>query len=315
MSKMISIPERHLPPELADLPCIRAEVAYEVAPGSLMPSLEGPVFDREGNFYCCHTAPGDTSVIKITPRGEQSEFYHNDVGMTVGLAFHKDGRCFASDMLSSCINILSPEGNLLDTLYIDDDGRKMRPDCMVFRENGDLCFTDLSGHLHDPSGGVYVLRADSGYEEMELFLGELCAPDGITFAPDGRSMWITEVSSNSVIRVLLDPKGNPRVAQHSPLCVYRNASSSNVDTCVMDENGFIYVGIMMGGRAVILDQDGIPVANILAPGFEEGKLRYTPNLALKQNACEGYLLASDDDRAVVLRFEAFAPGQRLYAFE
>lgn len=52
MSKMISIPERHLPPELADLPCIRAEVAYEVAPGSLMPSLEGPVFDREGNFYC-----------------------------------------------------------------------------------------------------------------------------------------------------------------------------------------------------------------------------------------------------------------------
>ena len=128
-------------------------------------------------------------------------------------------------------------------------------------------------------------------------------------------MWITEVSSNSVIRVLLDPKGNPRVAQHSPLCAYRNTSSSNVDTHVMDENGFIYVGIMMGGRAVILDQDGIPVANILAPGFEEGKLRYTPNLALKQNACEGYLLASDDDRAAVLRFEAFAPGQRLYAFE
>ena len=58
----------------------------------------------------------------------------------------------------------------------------------------------------------------------------------------------------------------------------------------MDENGFIYVGIMMGGRAVILDQDGIPVANILAPGFEEGKLRYTPNLVLKQDACEGYLL-------------------------
>lgn len=142
MSKMISIPERHLPPELADLPCIRAEVAYEVAPGSLMPSLEGPVFDREGNFYCCHTAPGDTSVIKITPEGEQSEFYHNDVGMTVGLAFHKDGRCFTSDMLSSCINILSPEGNLLDTLYIDDDGRKMRPDSWYFARTG-ICVSPI----------------------------------------------------------------------------------------------------------------------------------------------------------------------------
>lgn len=128
-------------------------------------------------------------------------------------------------------------------------------------------------------------------------------------------MWVTEVATNSVTRILLDPKGNPRVAQHSPLCVYRNAGSSNVDTHAMDENGFIYVGIMMGGRAVILGQDGIPVANILAPGFEEGKLRYTPNLVLKQDACEGYLLASDDERAVVLRFETLAPGQRLYAFE
>ena len=173
MSKMVNISERRLPPEIAGLPCVRAEVAFEVAPGSPMPSLEGPVFDREGNFYCCHTAPGDTTVIKITPGGEQSEFYHNDVGMTVGLAFHKDGRCFAADMLSSCINILSPDGELLDTVSLETDGRKMRPDCMAFRENGDLCFTDLSGHLHDPSGGVYALRADSGYKEMELFLGEL----------------------------------------------------------------------------------------------------------------------------------------------
>lgn len=312
---MTNISERRLPPDLAGLPSIRAEVAFEVAPGSLMPSLEGPVFDREGNFYCCHTAPGDTTVMKITPEGEQSKFYHNDVGMTVGLAFHRDGRCFAADMLSSCINILSPDGKLLDTVSLEAGGRRMRPDCMVFRENGDLCFTDLSGHLHNPSGGVYVLRADSGYKEMELFLGELCAPDGITFAPDGRSVWITEVSTNSVIRILLDPKGNPRIAQHSPLCAYRNAGSSNVDTHAMDENGFIYVGIMMGGRALVLDKDGIPVANILAPGFEEGKLAYTPNLALRQDACEGYLVASDDERAVVLRFESLAPGQRLYATE
>lgn len=203
---MINVSERRLPPELADLPCTRAEIAYEVAPGGPMPSLEGPVFDREGNFYCCHTAPGDTSVIKITPEGEQSEFYHNDTGMTAGLAFHKDGRCFATDMLSSCIDILSPEGELLDTLFVETDGRKMRPDCLVFRENGDLCFTDLSGHLHDPSGGVYVLRAASGYREMELFLGELCAPDGITFAPDGRSMWVTEVATNSVTRICWTPR-------------------------------------------------------------------------------------------------------------
>lgn len=38
---MINVSERRLPPELADLPCTRAEIAYEVAPGGPMPSLEG----------------------------------------------------------------------------------------------------------------------------------------------------------------------------------------------------------------------------------------------------------------------------------
>lgn len=312
---MIDCTKRRLPPELSGLPCIRADVAYEVGPGSAKPSLEGPVFDRAGNFYCCLTAPKDTHVKKITPAGDISEFYHNTSGMTVGLVFHKDGRCFAADMMDGCIHVLSPQGQLLDTIRLEADGRRLRPDCMVFRENGDLYFTDLSGFLHHPIGGVYVLRADSGYKRMELFLGGLTAPDGITFAPDGRSMWITEVGSNSVLRVLLAPDGRPLVMQHTPIQAYRNSGVSNVDTHAMDENGFLYVGIMMGGRAVVLDQDGIPVMNILAPGFEEGKLLYSPNLALKRDACEGYLLASDHERAVVLRFPTLARGQNLYAFE
>ena len=102
---MTNISERRLPPDLAGLPSIRAEVAFEVAPGSLMPSLEGPVFDREGNFYCCHTAPGDTTVMKITPEGEQSKFYHNDVGMTVGLAclLYTSSNCLSGTAASSSL--------------------------------------------------------------------------------------------------------------------------------------------------------------------------------------------------------------------
>ena len=70
---------------------------------------------------------------------------------------------------------------------------------------------------------------------------------------------------------------------------------------------------MMGGRAVVLARDGIPVANILAPGSEEGKLLYTPNLALSRTDRFGYLLASDSEQAVVLRFPTFAPGQELFS--
>ena len=82
--------------------------------------------------------------------------------------------------------------------------------------------------------------------------------------------------------------------------------------CIRD-SGYLYLGIMMGGRAVVLDRDGIPVANILAPGFEEGKLLSTPNLALSRTDRFGYLLASDSEQAGVLRFPTVAPGQELFS--
>ncbi len=305
---------RRLPVELRSLPSVRAEILYRVAPGKASPSLEGPVFDRHGNFYCCLTAPNDTYVKKITPEGIVTDFFHVDNGMVVGLCFHKDGRCFASNLSAGRIHILDERGQELDRIETVFEGQRLRPDCMVFRQ-GDLYFTDLRGTIRDPVGGVYRLTAESGFHHMERYLEALAGPDGITFAPDGRSLWIAECSSNSLLRFLLSPQGKPVLAQHSPLQTYRNGGAANVDTHAMDINGCIYLGIMMGGRAVILDTDGIPLANVLAPGFEERKLRYTPNLALRPDACEGYLLASDEEQAVVLRFPTLAPGQVLYAYE
>lgn len=234
--------------------------------------------------------------------------------MTVGLCFHKDGRCFTTDMLAGCIRILSKNGDLLETIELTYDREKLKPDCLVFH-GGDLYFTDLRGTYWNPTGGVYVLTADSGFHTIQKYLGNLASPDGITFAPDGKSLWISECSRNDVLRFLIGPDGKPRIAQHTPLPAYRNSGASNVDTHAMDTDGNIYLGIMMGGRAVVLDPDGIPLANILVPGFEEGKLKYSPNLALKPDACEGYLLASDTEQAVVLRFPTIAPGQKLYACE
>ena len=77
MMDTVTITQRHLPPELRGLPCIRAEVAHVIAPGKATPSLEGPIFDRHGNFYCCLTAPNDTYVKKISLDGSISDFFHS----------------------------------------------------------------------------------------------------------------------------------------------------------------------------------------------------------------------------------------------
>ena len=99
------------------------------------------------------------------------------------------------------------------------------------------------------------------------------------------------------------------------MAVYKNIGKPNVDTFCTDANGFMYMGIMFGGRVVVLDKEGIPVANVLVPGFEEGKLKFTPNLAIHPTKSECYMLASDEEKAVICSFETTAPSQKLFSLE
>lgn len=42
MMDTVTITQRHLPPELRGLPCIRAEVAHVIAPGTAWPASRTP---------------------------------------------------------------------------------------------------------------------------------------------------------------------------------------------------------------------------------------------------------------------------------
>ena len=309
------VKKRRLPPDLAGLPTIQAEIKYVIAPGKMGPSLEGPVFDRKGNFYVCHTAPNDTHIKKITPDGEISEFCHVKEGMVIGLAFHKDGRCFATDMMRGSLRIFSEDGLLQEEIFIRDRERPVHADCLVFDENGDLLITDLSGTTYNPIGGIFRLRASNGYKTAEKYFGNMASPNGICFSPKKDALWVAESDSNSLIRFQLGADGEILHKQYSPLTVYKNMGKPNVDTFATDAAGYMYLGIMFGGRVIVFDPEGIPAANVLVPGYEDGKLSFTPNVAIHPEKKEAYLLASDGEQAVVLSFPTVSPSQKLYAFE
>ena len=295
-------PKRRLPNELAALPCITAEPIYRIGDGRRSPSLEGPGFDRSGNFYVCYTAPDDTTIYRIDPAGTKTTFYHSDAGMTIGFAEHPDGSLFFSDMLRGSIRVFSPDGQLLREIFPRYNGHALRVDCMLFMPSGDLWFTDLSGTAWEPTGGLYCLPAAGDYAETVLLFGGLASPNGLCTAPDGKTVWMVESSRNQLVRLQLDGRGCILFNQFTPMAVYRNFSRPNLDSIQADARGMIYAGVMFGGRAVVLDPDGIPAANILVPGYEEGRLFYTPNLALHPSGTEGYLVASDEKDACILRF-------------
>lgn len=311
----LDINKRNLPPDVVGLPTIEAEIKYTIGPGKKAPSLEGPVFDRDGNFYCCLTAPNDTVVKKISPDGEITDFYHADTGMVVGLAFHKDGRCFATDMIEGSVRILSKDGEVLDKIFLKDGDRQLKTDCMVFTPEGDLLVTDLSGTTYNPIGGIYKLYAKDNYHTYEKFMGGMPSPNGICYSNNKDALWVACSADNTLNRLQLTPDGKIEFKQYTPMAVYKNIGKPNVDTFCTDANGFMYMGIMFGGRVVVLDKEGIPVANVLVPGFEEGKLKFTPNLAIHPTKSECYMLASDEEKAVICSFETTAPSQKFFSLE
>lgn len=298
----MSLQKRRLPNDLAALPCIQAEPLYRIGNGRRSPSLEGPGFDRHGNFYVCYTAPDDTTIFRIDPHGEKSVFYHSSAGMTIGFAEHPDGRLFFSDMLRGSIRVFTPSGELLREIFPRYNGRSLRVDCMQFMSSGDLWLTDLSGTAWNPVGGLYCLPAASDFADVVLLFGGLASPNGLCAASNGKTLWMVESSRNDLVRLQLNENGEIMFNQFTPMAAYHNSGRPNLDSIAIDRNGMIYAGVMFGGRAMILDLDGIPVANILVPGYEEGRLSYTPNLVLHPSGEEGYLVASDDQDAYILRF-------------
>lgn len=313
--------KRHLPSSLENLPTVVAERAFNLGAGGRFPSLEGPVFDRNGNFYCCRTAMNNTLVKRIAPDGTVSDFCHFDKGMVIGLAFHKDGRCFATDMARGTLRQIDPDGRVLNEVSLrDGSAGQIRCDCMVFDDDGSLLITDLRGTEVEPTGSIWKLTPDDGYTRPKLFFGGLASPNGICLARppkgawwDSDALWVAESAANAVTRISLDDAHMPVVKQYSPMRAYRNEGKPNVDTCCMDAEGNIYVAVMFGGRVVVLNQEGLPLYNVIVPGFEEWRLHNTPNLVIHPDRPECYLLASDADEAVVLKFPALAKSQKLYS--
>ncbi len=89
--------------------------------------------------------------------------------------------------------------------------------------------------------------------------------------------------------------------------VYHNTGHPMPDSNKVDSAGNLYQGIQWGGRILILNAEGFPVANVVVPGREEGHLLMTPNLAIKPGTCEGYMVASGPEGSWIYTFPTLAP--------
>ena len=231
--------------------------------------------------------------------------------MPCGLAFHKDGRLFAT-CLSGKVVSLNPDGTDFQEIKVKVQGKPIRPNDCVFDQKGNLYVTDWWGHIADPIGGVYRYAAD--FKTVQPVVQGLAAPNGIGLAPEGNLIWVAEMLRNGFLQVAVMKDGVTLPPITPIACTYYFSGFPGPDGMAVDVEGHVYQAMNFQGRIVIL-RAGIPVAQVLVPGRDEGKHLRVTNLAFKPGTADCYITLSGEGGAWIYTFRGLAEGLKLFSHQ
>lgn len=315
MNQWPKIDRNPLPNSLAGLPTVTAEPWFCIDPDPGM-CIEGPAADAEGNLYVCVAVPPPgpaPKIVKITRDKVMTDFYCSDGSdLPVGIAIHRDGRLFVAAMFGG-FTVLNPDGTLNRRIIPRyDDGELANPNDCVFDEKGNLYFTDYKGSIDCPNGAVCRLEADSDYTRVTKIVGNMMMPNGISFSPDWRTLWVAESNRNAIVQIRITEDGQLPKMGESVNIVWYGVGLPMPDGNKVDADGNCYQARMRGGHVLITNPQGTPIANVVVPRRGEGVFDNTSNLVLDTCAQEGFLLAFGSEGIWVLKFPTLAPAQKLF---
>ena len=298
-----------LPPDLINLPTIEAEPWFQIDPGTVT-FLEGPAFDREDNFFVTYPQAG--KVFRITPQQQMSVIFDDAKIDVDGAAFHRDGRLFIACLTGELL-IIRPEDYQATSVYPEYQGNRLYMNDLVFDPEGNIYVTDFTGTVMEPTGGVYRISAD--LKKVQPVVRRLPSPNGVSLSPEGNVLWIGESSSNTILRIALLKDGVTCSPVSGVLPVYYSTGVPGPDSNKVDSAGNLYQCIIGQGRIIVLNARGIPVANVIIPGREDGKYLSTSNLAFRPSTSEGYITTSGEGGGWIYKFKGLAEGLPLFSHQ
>lgn len=299
-----------LPPTEAMLPVITAEPWVKVDDNTEI-TLEGPVFDREGNLFL--TSVFDSRILKITPDKTVTPILSQEGLLPDGMAIHQDGRLFAVCLSGKLITI-NPDGTNMTEIETRYEGKPAVMNDIVFDMKGNFYVTDFTGSVADPTGGVY--RFSSDLKTVDPVIEHLASANGVAISPEGNVLWVSETTRNSLLRLELMEDGvsvSPFVGATIP---YRfMGSPGGPDSNAVDVAGNLYQCVIFQGRLLILNKFGLPLANVLIPGRDEGKHLRSTNVAFKPGTNEAFITTAGDAGGWIYKFQGLAEGLQLFSHQ
>ena len=298
-----------IPPSEQGLQTIIAQPFLQVSTHGL--GLEAVSFDRQGNLLFVDVISG--TVFKMTPDKRVSTLFPKNSLGSAGIGVHRDGRIFVAGLGNfkdtGSIYWIHPDGTGYTTVIPPSAG--YLPDDLVFDMNGGFYFTDFRGSTNDARGGVYYVAPD--LRTVTPVLTNLAIANGVCLSPDGKVLWVTELSAGRLHRVrMTGPTSIDLWGTEIPYTF----TGFGPDSMRADSHGNIYVAMYSQGRILVFNPRGIPIGQILIPKRETGHNLATTSMGFVPGSDRLLIVSSDGDGgegAWIFEARGFAPGKTLYS--
>jgi sugar lactone lactonase YvrE len=106
------------------------------------------------------------------------------------------------------------------------------------------------------AGAIYRLYKG----ELRVLFPHLTIPNGVCFAPDGRTAYFADTAAQIIHRVGLDGQGWPNAAPE--VFIDLRPADQNPDGAVVDAAGNLWVALWGAGQVAVFDRNGQPVRRV-----------------------------------------------------
>lgn len=215
---------------------------------------EGPVWSREG-FLLFSDVPAN-KILKLAPGEKQPVLYREGPGYVNGNTFDAQGRLYSCESKGRRVVRVDKKGKIEVVAERWEGKRLNAPNDIVVRKDGQIYFTDPAfGDQADTREldfyGVYHITPKG---QMSLIARPKGRPNGITFSPNGRILYVANSDDRTVVAYDVDHNG-----ETSNERVFVSGIDGVPDGIRTDEKGNLYV---TAKGVSIYRPDGKPLTTI-----------------------------------------------------
>lgn len=259
---------------------------------------EGPVFDREGQFFM--VAPGEGRIVRVEETGEVST-YADTEGIPAGLQVDRENALWCADMRRGILRI--PAEGQVEPIVTEYDGQPIRGcnDC-IFDSQGNLYFTAPGGSsATTPVGEIFCRTVDGTVTRLD---GGFRFCNGIAVSADDRYLFVAETFTKKVWRYAIHAPGS--VGEKEDWATLPGEHRGGPDGMDFDADGRLLVTNHGAGSIDVFDADGNLVDRIKTPFDKPSNVHFGGD----DNT---WVYVTEHDEDGLWKFQWERPGQPQYS--